>query len=364
MAALTPTVRGRAAGTRCRTYRRLCTIPQLSVVVVNYQRWSDTVALVRDLEQSESVRSGAAEIIVIDNHSVDHRLARTLRRSDAVTLKRCSKNRGFARAVNAGSRLSSGDWFLFLNPDMSAPEGFLDRALELAEDALRNDPTLGILGFQVRNTDGTMQGSTGPLPTFAGTLARLLLPRCRRKYSQPPAQRCSVPWVTGCCLMIRRECFQSLGGFDRRFFLYYEDVDLCRRAVEGGWSVWHEPAAHIVHHRPLHARRVNPVLHLLTRHALLTYASRHWNRWQTRTLARLVRLESWIRQRRANRHNDRRLLRLVAGIAQAIGDGRASVARRILQQVVEHGESEERTAQSLRRAPLPRFHVAASQECC
>jgi hypothetical protein len=336
MAAPTLTVQGRAAGTRRRAFPRLCTIPQLSVVVVNYQRWSDTVALVRDLEKSDSVQSGAAEIIVIDNNSANHRLARTLRRADAVTLKRCHKNRGFARAVNAGSRLGSGNWFLFLNPDMSAPEGFLDRALELAEDALRNDPTLGILGFQVRNADGSLQGSTGPLPTFAGTLARLLLPRRRRKYSQAPAERQAVPWVTGCCLMVRRDCFQSLGGFDRRFFLYYEDVDLCRRAVEHGWSVWHEPAAHIVHHRPLHVRRVNPLLHLLTRHALLTYASRHWTHWQTRTLARLIRLECWMRQRGANRHcADGRLLELVARIASAVGAGRSSVARRILQRAVE-----------------------------
>src|SRR5262249_2194948 len=63
-------------------------------------------------------------------------------------------------------------------------------------------------------------------------------------------------------------------------FLYYEDVDLCRRAWERGWSVWYEPALRVVHHQPLHARSVSPLLRLATRHALLTYSPRHWPDWQ------------------------------------------------------------------------------------
>src|ERR1043166_4182327 len=174
MALTMPAVRPRTVAKRLRTpaFPRLQAIPRLSVVVVNYQRWTDTVALVRDLHASEQIQQGGAEIIVIDNNSRRDCRSLGLPSFDTVTLRRSRRNRGYARAVNAGSRLCSGDWLLLLNPDMSAPQGFLDSALALAEQALRGDPTLGIIGFQVRNSDGTVQGSTGPFPTFLGTLAR------------------------------------------------------------------------------------------------------------------------------------------------------------------------------------------------
>jgi hypothetical protein len=101
--------------------------------------------------------------------------------------------------------------------------------------------------------------------------------------------------VSGCCLLIRKDCFDAIAGLDNDFFLYYEDVDLCRRARARGWTVWHEPHLRVVHHQPLHRRRVPPVLRLVVRHSLLTYAARHWPRWQFRVLAGIVRLEGWVR---------------------------------------------------------------------
>src|SRR5262249_37799696 len=136
-------------------------------------------------------------------------------------------------------------------------------------------------------------------------LVRLALPRTRRKYHLLPLrQRCRVPWVTGCCLLLRRECLNQVGGLDRDFFLYYEDVDLCQRAAAQGWSVWFEPALHTIHHHPLHLRRVPPYFRLLTRHALLTYACKHWPGWQVRFLAHLVQWEARLRQCWANHRKD------------------------------------------------------------
>src|SRR5438132_11367753 len=122
MAAPTPAVGRKTASTRLRTpaLARLRTIPRLSVVVVNYQRWADTLSLVRDLQRNRLIRNGGAEIIIIDNNSPADRLVKVLRRFESVTLKRWRTNRGFSRAVNAAAGISSGDWFLFLNPDMSA----------------------------------------------------------------------------------------------------------------------------------------------------------------------------------------------------------------------------------------------------
>jgi GT2 family glycosyltransferase len=262
------------------------------VVVVNYVNWDDTARLVRQLRRS-SAFGREAEVVVVDNHSPPHPIIARLRRADGMSLRRWRRNRGFAVAANEGCRLSRGEWLLLLNPDVSVPDGFLDSVL-LRADGLRGcAPRGGIAGFRLANDDGSWQLSSGRFPTLASTLLGRLWPRARRKYTAPAeAGRQRVDWVTGCCLLVRRDCWRDLGGLDERFFLYYEDVDLCRRARGRGWSVWYDPALTITHHRPLHLRKVPPHVRLITRHALLTYARTHWPRWQAALLGRVVGLEA------------------------------------------------------------------------
>src|SRR5690242_14941201 len=84
--------------------------PRLSVVIVNYRQWDKTEELVRQLQTSLSIKGGNAEIVIVDNHSPPHPVVKRLRRQPNVSLRRWSRNRGFARAVNEGCRLSQGDW--------------------------------------------------------------------------------------------------------------------------------------------------------------------------------------------------------------------------------------------------------------
>jgi GT2 family glycosyltransferase len=271
-----------------------------------------------------------------------------------VSLRRWRGNRGFARAVNEGVRLGRGDWILLLNPDMSLEPGFLDKALARAEELAAVDSHTGILGFGLRNADGGSQRSAGPFPTLASSLTRLLLPRPWRKYYLRNTAACRpVDWVTGCCLLVRRTCWDDLGGLDGDFFLYYEDVDLCRRAREHGWTVWHEPALTATHHHPLHARRVPAHLRLVTRHALLTYARKHWPAWQTRLLAGIIRVEAWWRRRQAWRRGDALRAGLFDSLGRMVGDfarGRITAASQRLLRVVRRRE-EWRAALSDRRHP-------------
>ena len=271
--------------------------PLLSVVIVNFRQWQNTVALTHQLDTSDCMRCGQAEVVLIDNDDTPQPLRRCVRHWPAVSLRCFGRNRGFARAVNEGCRRARGQWLLLLNPDVRVPEEFLDRVLAAADRLAAADPRAGIVGFQLRHADGTRQGSTGPYPTLANVLAGLLRPRARRR-CQPlrGPRRSPVPWVTGCCLLVRRDCWQALGGFDEDFFLYYEDVDLCRRARAAGWSVWYEPAVRVTHFLPLHTRPVPAPLRLMTRHALLTYGAKHWPHWQFRLLGGLVWAEAGVRQ--------------------------------------------------------------------
>lgn len=271
--------------------------PVVSAIIVNFRQWENTVALTHQLDSSDAMRSGQAEVVLIDNDSAEQPLRRCVRYWPGVSLRCFGRNRGFARAVNEGCRRAHGQWLLLLNPDVRVPEEFMDAVLTAAEAITAEDPRAGIIGFQLRHDDETRQGSTGPFPTLTNVLAGLLRPRSRRR-CQPLSgpKRRAVPWVTGCCLLVRRECWEALGGFDEDYFLYYEDVDLCRRAHEAGWSVWYDPAVRVTHFRPLHTRRVPAALRLMTRHALLTYADKHWPQWQFRLLGRLVALEAGLRQ--------------------------------------------------------------------
>jgi N-acetylglucosaminyl-diphospho-decaprenol L-rhamnosyltransferase len=318
--------------------------PRLSVVVVNYLHWDDTARLLRQLRRSPAF-DREAEVVVVDNHSPPHRLIPRLRRAPGVSLRRWRANRGFARAVNEGCRLSRGDWLLLLNPDTSVPAGFLDAVLCRADDLAAREPRAGIIGFRLANDDGTRQLSTGRFPTLASTLLGRLWPRHCRKYTPPPGNgRVSVDWVTGCCLLIRRDCWRELGGLDDHFFLYYEDVDLCRRAWQRDWSVWYDPAATVTHHHPLHGRAVPPHIHLITRHALLTYAGKHWPAWQAKLMAWIVRAESWL--------GGSPLAGEVDALAAELLRGDESGARARLRRAVRRHEKERG------RAPVDRHPVA------
>jgi GT2 family glycosyltransferase len=332
-------------------------VPRLSVVLVNYHHWNDTAALLRQLRSAECLHRGQAEVVIIDNNSPKHPIIPRLRRLRGVSLWRWRRNRGFARAVNEGCRLGQGEWLLLLNPDMTLQPGFLDQVAVHAEALLAQDPRTGIVGFRLHHDDGSRQLSTGPFPTLAGTLLRMFLPRSRRKYDNPPPaldEPTPVDWVTGCCLLVRRDCWDDLGGFDPGFFLYYEDVDLCKRARQRGWSVWFDPGPCATHHRPLHVRSVPPHLRVITRHALLTYARKHWPGWHFRLLSRIVGLEARVRGGLAWLTGDAQtglFFGELARIAGQMESGRHTAAGRRLVRLVWQLEEQRGPADSLDRHP-------------
>jgi GT2 family glycosyltransferase len=254
---------------------------------------------------------------------------------------RLSRNRGFSAGVNVGARLSRGRWLLVLNPDLVVCPNFIDRictTATTADEESEEERQIGVIGFQLRNRDGTQQLSTGLFPTLGRMLLGLLRPRPRRKYQRlNPQKRQEVHWVTGSCLLARRACLRQLGGFDEEFFLYYEDVDFCRRAREKGWSVCYEPAVQAVHLDPLQNRPLTRPMWAITRHASLTYFRKHRPGWQFWALAQLVRTEAWCRQRWArwrNRADDAALCRQVRGICRDLLRRRPTAARARLEAVL------------------------------
>ena len=138
------------------------------------------------------------------------------------------------------------------NPDVVVEPGAVDALVA----ALEADPTLGVVGPRIDNTDGTLYPSARTFPHLFDAVGHaffgLIAPNNRftRRYrlldwDHATARR--VDWVSGACFLIRGELFRTLGGFDHRYFMYLEDVDLCRRVAEAGFGVAYEPAARVVH---------------------------------------------------------------------------------------------------------------------
>ncbi len=318
------------------------TTPLVSVVVVNYRRWEETATLIEQLVGEEGLYRDRIEVVVIDNASPSHPLEKQLRLDPRIRFHRQATNRGFSAGVNAGYRLSRGKWLLVLNADLHVPQGFLDliAAASLDFDAeVQAGKPVGVVGFRLRNRDGSHQLSTGFFPSFWKMVLGLLRPRTRRKYETPSgADRQPVSWVTGSCVLVRRACLRELNGFDEDYFLYYEDVDLCLRAQDRGWSVCYEPAVHAVHLDPLQNRPLTEAMRAITRHASLTYFRKHLFGWQFRALSRLVRAENWLRQRWAElrgRRGDAAVCRKLRGICLDLARNRPRDARERLDELLQ-----------------------------
>jgi hypothetical protein len=165
-----------------------------------------------------------------------------------------SSNPGFAAGVNRGARDARGKYLLLLNPDCIVEQ---DVAHTLAT-WLDEHPRVGAAGPLVREHDGSVQASARRFPDmttgFAGRTSWLsrVWPRNRwtrrnlvtRDVLPGPIE---VDWVSGACMMVRRTAFESVGGMDEQFFLYWEDADLCFRLKRAGWSTIYNPVVAVTH---------------------------------------------------------------------------------------------------------------------
>ncbi len=249
-------------------------------VVVNWNAGDHLVACVRTL-----VEAGAAEIVVVDNGSTDHSLARLESAAlDRVRVRRAGRNLGYGAGINLGASTAGPGHILVCNPDLLLDERCIDALLE----RLDTEPRLGIVAPRLRNLDGSTYVSGRPFPSLVDALGHAfagLLWRSNpwtRRYLQTGWDReeaADVDWASGALLLVRRQTFEVLDGFDERFFMFMEDVDLCWRARLAGWRVMIEPAAAAVH--VVGASRVSRPYRMIVAHhrSLWQWSSLRWTGW-------------------------------------------------------------------------------------
>lgn len=305
--------------------------PLLTAVVVNYNAWPDVCRLVAALAAAPEVAGGVCEVVVVDNASAGPVPPEFRPPPAGVRLIARDENGGFAVGVNAGWRASRSPWLLLLNPDVVAGDGLL--AAVVARVGRFESPP-GVVGFGLRNPDGTRQPSVGTFPNLARAVWEQLIPRSRRKYQAVWRTRPGpVAWVTGACVLVNAAMLGALGGLDEEFFLYYEEVALCRAALASGWRVEYDPTVEVVHLSPLQNRPVTPRMRVITRHSKLLYFRKHAPRWQFLGLCAVVAAEArvlgaWARAR--GRAEEVRSWRTIARVERALRGGAALGGRDVL----------------------------------
>lgn len=223
---------------------------KLSIILLNYKRKELTLACVDSICQQfkKELENDIFEIIIADNHSQDDSITFLKAKVKEKGYKNIhliinTENLGFGKGCNSGASYAKGDYLLFLNNDTVV----LDRGLLGMVDLLEKNPKIGIVGGRMWNEDQTPQASAGKFYTLWNALLMLVgMQRFGMVYSSPVTQK-KVDWVSGSSLMIRRDVFEKVDGFDKDIFMYVEDVELCFRVKKAGFLTYYYPNTKIMH---------------------------------------------------------------------------------------------------------------------
>jgi GT2 family glycosyltransferase len=239
---------------------------ELSIIIVNMNHLSKLKNLFTSLF-GEGKTARTHEIIVVDNCSTDGSVEYIAANYPSVIVHRNDTIRGFAANNNQGVRLSSGQYIFICNPDVIVLPGAINNMLEFYE----RNPGVGIVCPQLLNSDRTYQPSVRRFHN-----AKLLALRALswandastnkdiRKYLMLDFDKSKtqfIDWALGAAMVLHRRVYQELGGFDEKFFLYVEDVDLCLRCWAAGHAVVYCPQAVCIHdHQRASAKGINKLL--------------------------------------------------------------------------------------------------------
>lgn len=225
----------------------------MDIIIVNYK---STDFLIRCLKSIyDTVKVLPVKVFVQDNNSGDD-LDPLRALFPQVDLTKNTSNMGFAKAINKALEKCRAPFIMILNPDTVIVDGFFEFVFEYVK--LRQD--VGILGPEILNSDGSVQGSVRSFPTLLtalfgrNTLLTKYFPNNPITVANVLTTRSDgikpieVDWVSGACMVIRKKALDDVGYLDSRFFMYWEDADLCRRMWQNRWKVVYLPQAKVIHY--------------------------------------------------------------------------------------------------------------------
>ncbi|MEW6750970.1 MAG: glycosyltransferase family 2 protein [Candidatus Latescibacterota bacterium] len=267
--------------------------PALSICIVNW----NTCALLHDCLASLFADADSArwEVLVADNASSDGSAEMVRATFPQVHLIACHQNLGFAGGNNLALAQALGRFLLLLNSDTRVQPGGLGRMLAYMEA----HPAVGAAGPMLLNEDGTVQLSCGRTPGLGlAALDKLLLHKVFplfRLGRWNHAQIRDVGWVTGACLLVRRQVVEEVGLLDSRMFMCYEDLEWCMRIRQAGWKVAYYPFSRVVHLRGQSTRQNLAGMLVVSQQSLFYLFQKHIGSGRLHALRALTVTETVLR---------------------------------------------------------------------
>jgi GT2 family glycosyltransferase len=252
----------------------------VSIVIVSWNTRALLAACLSSVREAAHEVDGRLEVVVVDNASRDGSPEMVHEQFPEVVLVRNTVNVGFAAANNQAIRRTRGQYVLLLNPDTEGRPGFLGTLVGF----LDAHPRAGAVGPRVNGGRGEHQVSCYPLPTLGRELWRLLhLDRFSPRGSYPaslfeattPQQ---VESILGACLLVRRHALEATGLLDEQFFIYTEEIDLCRRLQDHGWQLYWVPQALIIHYGGASTTQVGRPMFVELYRSKVQYFRKHFGR--------------------------------------------------------------------------------------
>ncbi|OXR40151.1 N-acetylglucosaminyl-diphospho-decaprenol L-rhamnosyltransferase [Nocardia cerradoensis] len=218
----------------------------VGLALVTYQSAEDLPGFLETLPAA--VEPYTVDVVGIDNVSTD-RSAEIVEEFGGRVIRN-TRNVGLAAAINQGAAATDRQWILVANPDTKLTPGSIAALIETA----KTDDRIGMIGPRILRLDGEPYPSGRRFPSLAVGIAHALLggtwpnnPATRRYFGTPVTEVSDVDWISGCCMLFRREAFEAVGGFDDRYFLYFEETKMALDMHRGGWRVVLDPRVEIRH---------------------------------------------------------------------------------------------------------------------
>ena len=254
--------------------------PDIRVVCVVYHPGDELATFARTLATASTA---TVELVIVDN-GTDHTVAQEVADEVGAVLVRSGANLGYGGGANVGATGATAPWIVVANSDIEWQPGSLDALVE----AGRSDPRAGSIGPALLNTDGTLYPSARELPSLTQGAGHALFVRIwpgnpwtrrYRAHEQDAATRRPAGWLSGACLLLRREAFEAVGGFDDGDFMVIEDVDLGERLGRAGWTNLYVPQVQVTHVGGT-SWRAKPAAMISAHHASAArYVRRRYPRW-------------------------------------------------------------------------------------
>ena len=238
---------------------------KLSIVTLNFKKPELTSNCLTSLykQYEKEFVDNTFECVIVDNNSEDNSvqfLREIIKKNNYrnISVVPHNENKGFGAGNNVGAQAAKGKYILFLNNDTQVKDSGLKKMVNYMEQHME----VAILGGQIRNADGTLQASAGAFFTLWYVFLLLLGLQKYGLLDRNPKKIEKVDWVKGAVLMIRKEVFEKIRGFDENIFMYTEDMELCFRAKQQGFQAYFFPDVTVLHTEHGSSNRTFAIIHI------------------------------------------------------------------------------------------------------